>query len=78
MLPAHMPNNCPIREVTADGVSVGRCYFHLPDGKTCERHGDVSWEVEHHKKTGLLTREDKRGSTFIEYAEPQMKDPNVE
>ena len=38
--------NCPIREYTADGDCVGRCWFFLPDGKTCERHGDVSKAVE--------------------------------
>ena len=37
--------NCPILEQTADGDCVGRCWFHLPDGKTCPRHGNVSVEV---------------------------------
>ena len=29
--------NCPIKEQTGDGEVVGRCWFHLPDGKTCPR-----------------------------------------
>jgi hypothetical protein len=35
------PNNCAVRERTADGVSVGPCSYYLPDGKTCPRHGEV-------------------------------------
>ena len=35
------PNNCAIRERTADGVSVGPCTFHLENGTTCPRHGNV-------------------------------------
>lgn len=46
-------NNCPILEVTVDGHSAGRCWFHLPDGKTCERHGDVSEARELYVATGL-------------------------
>ena len=49
--------NCPIREKTADGVSVGRCWFHLPDGNTCPRHGDVSEAVKQFKETDKLTDE---------------------
>lgn len=37
-------NSCPIRERTADGDSVGRCWFKL-ERKVCPRHGDVSTEV---------------------------------
>lgn len=44
--------NCPINEQTADGVSVGRCWFNLPDGKTCPRHGDVSLAVAYYRSTG--------------------------
>ena len=51
------PNNCPIRERTADGRSVGRCWFYLPDGKTCPRHGDVSDAVEKYKRTEQLSEE---------------------
>jgi hypothetical protein len=45
-----------VREFTADGVSVGRCYYHVVDNK-CPRHGDVSAVQEHYKKTGKLTNE---------------------
>ena len=53
--------NCPILEVTGDNVPCGRCWFYLPDGKTCPRHGDVSAAVELYKKTFKLTLESKRG-----------------
>ena len=49
--------NCPINEQTGDGRTVGRCWFHLPDGKTCPRHGDVSEEVERWLQTGHSTLE---------------------
>lgn len=49
--------NCPINEQTADGEYVGRCWFHLPDGKTCPRHGDVEEEVRVFRRSGSLTRE---------------------
>lgn len=49
--------NCPIKEVTGDNIAVGRCYFYLPDGKTCPRHGDVGEAVVEFEKTGRLTRE---------------------
>lgn len=48
------PNNCPVQERTADGRPVGRCWFHLPDGKTCPRHGDVS------DRAAAQAREDAR------------------
>jgi len=50
-------NNCPIIEKTADGISVGRCFYYLPDGNTCPRHGDVSSEVKIYKESGKLTHE---------------------
>lgn len=50
------PTACAVRERTANGVSVGRCYFHVVDGK-CPRHGDVSKIQEHYSKTGRLTDE---------------------
>lgn len=53
--------NCPIREFTADGVSVGRCWFYCPDG-VCERHGDVTIELKFYNETGKLTDERKRGT----------------
>ena len=49
--------NCPINEQTADGHPVGRCWFYLPDGKTCPRHGNVEPEVEHFNQTGKTTPE---------------------
>lgn len=49
--------HCPIRERTADGVAVGRCWFYLPDGRTCPRHGDVAEAVERIRATGKLTDE---------------------
>jgi len=44
--------NCPIIEQTGDGKSVGRCWFHLPDGKTCPRHGNAKIAINHLKETG--------------------------
>ncbi len=32
--------NCAVQERTADGYPVGRCWFHLKDGR-CPRHGFV-------------------------------------
>lgn len=51
--------NCPINEQTADGHLVGRCWYHLPDGITCPRHGEVSNEVLHYMATGKCTRENE-------------------
>ena len=52
-------NNCPIRERTADGQSVGRCWYRLSgeNGMICERHGDVSKAVQTYIATGKLTDE---------------------
>lgn len=47
---------CAVRERTANGVSVGRCYFQVIDG-TCPRHGDVSRVQEKYANTGELTDE---------------------
>lgn len=52
--------NCPINEQTADGVPVGRCWYHLPDGKTCPRHGDVTDEVRIFELEGRTTLENER------------------
>jgi hypothetical protein len=49
--------NCPINEQTADGRGCGRCWHHLPDGKTCPTHGDVSVEVARFVETGHGTLE---------------------
>lgn len=32
------PNNCPVIEVTGDGVEVGTCTYYMPNG-VCPRHG---------------------------------------
>lgn len=50
-------NNCPINEQTGDGRTVGRCWFYLHDGKTCERHGDVSEAAKVYRMSGMLTLE---------------------
>lgn len=49
--------NCPINEQTADGATVGRCCFHLADGHTCPRHGDVGPEVTQFEEGGRLVLE---------------------
>jgi len=49
--------NCPINEVTGDNIRCGRCWYYLPDGKTCPRHGDVSEAVKTYQETGKLTLE---------------------
>uniref|UniRef100_A0A6M3LHB1 Uncharacterized protein n=1 Tax=viral metagenome TaxID=1070528 RepID=A0A6M3LHB1_9ZZZZ len=52
-------NCCPILEQTADGYNVGRCWYYLPDGKRCWRHGDVEVEVKYYLETGKCTLENK-------------------
>lgn len=47
---------CAIRQFTADGVSVGRCWHQVKDGK-CPSHGDVSVVQAHYARTGQLTNE---------------------
>ena len=47
-------SNCPVRERTGDGVSVGRCWRFMPDQKTCPTHGDVSAQVAEYKRTGKM------------------------
>lgn len=49
--------NCPIVQVTADGVPVGRCWHYCQDGKTCPVHGDVTEAFRTYRETGRLTRE---------------------
>ena len=51
-----LPDNCAVRELTADGVSVGRCMFYVRDGQ-CPRHGDVRAVQAHYRETGELTDE---------------------
>tara|TARA_Y100000817_G_scaffold260550_1_gene214761 strand:+ start:1827 stop:2054 length:228 start_codon:yes stop_codon:yes gene_type:complete len=48
--------NCPVNERTAEGKSVGRCWFYCPEG-ICPRHGDVSSAIAKFKETGKLTDE---------------------
>ena len=43
---------CPIMERTGDGIAVGRCWFHCPNG-VCPRHGDIA------KYLGKLTDENE-------------------
>lgn len=50
------PTACAVRERTANGVSVGRCYFQVVDGK-CPRHGDVTAVQARYAETGRLTDE---------------------
>ena len=50
--PRAFADNCPIREYTADGVSVGRCWMWLGGTKFCLRHGNVTEAVQH---SGELT-----------------------
>jgi hypothetical protein len=50
------PTACAVRERTADGASVGRCWFHVVDGK-CPRHGDVTRVQANYLATGRLTDE---------------------
>jgi hypothetical protein len=52
--------NCPIMERTADGISVGRCWYHLKNC-VCPRHGDVSVAVIKYENTGKLTDENEMG-----------------
>lgn len=46
MTSANSPDNCPILELTADGVAVGRCWYYLGGSFTCPRHGDVREAVQ--------------------------------
>jgi len=51
--------NCAIREFTADGVSVGRCWFYVGYNDYCPRHGDVHKIQEKYRLTGFLTDDPK-------------------
>lgn len=50
-------SNCPIREQTADGICVGRCWYFMSDGHTCPLHGDVQPEIDAYRETGVTTLE---------------------
>lgn len=53
--------NCAVREHTADGVSVGRCWHWVGNKPlteaTCPRHGDVSAVQRRYAETGELTND---------------------
>lgn len=51
-----MPHNCAVREHTADGVPVGRCWHYAPDSR-CPRHGDVRQVQIDYLRTGRLTHD---------------------
>lgn len=50
-------NNCPIVEMTGEGIPCGRCMFYCPGG-ICPRHGDVNEPLTKLRQTGKLTREE--------------------
>ena len=52
-------DNCAVRQFTADGRSVGRCWHYVRDGK-CPVHDDVRAVQDHYARTGELTDERKR------------------
>jgi len=56
-IPLPFSRLCAIREMTANGDSVGRCYSFVGDKDICPRHGDVHDVMEHYRKTGKLTDE---------------------
>ncbi len=60
-----MEMNCAVRERTAGGVSVGRCWYFVnkdPNGVlTCGRHGDVTEIQEHFHLTGELGEDPREG-----------------
>ncbi len=66
--PPVMPGSCAVRERTADGVSVGRCWFHVVGG-CCPRHGDVRAVQAEYAKTGRLTDE----SELLQSAKPTRR-----
>lgn len=55
-LPVINPDACAVRERTADGASVGRCWFRTEKGR-CPRHGDVTEVQRNYRATGRLTDE---------------------
>lgn len=56
-LAPELVNNCPIRERTADGISVGRCLFYIGPNWICPRHGDVAAARLAYMETGKLQEE---------------------
>ena len=54
---ATIHRNCAVRERTADGVSVGRCWTYTEENDgilTCARHGDVTDIQKLFSETGKL------------------------
>jgi hypothetical protein len=49
--------NCAVRERTGDGISVGRCWFHVDKSYSCPRHGNVLHVQKRFTETGELTDE---------------------
>ena len=47
-------NNCAVRERTADGVSVGRCWHSLDEDRCCPIHGCVRSQMAEYMRTGEL------------------------
>lgn len=62
------PNNCAVRERTADGVCVGRCWMALDDEDNCPRHGDVRKQMEKFRADGQLF-DDPRTQQGAEHGE---------
>ena len=52
---------CAIREYTANGVSIGRCWHYVGLDYVCPIHGDVRVVQEHYLATGKLTADPRRG-----------------
>ena len=56
-----MERNCAVREKTADGVSVGRCWFFTSIDENgvlnCHRHGDVTEIQKQFTLTGELGKD---------------------
>jgi hypothetical protein len=50
-----LDKNCAVREFTADGICVGRCWAFVGEHGLCPRHGDVSEAQRKYRDTGRLT-----------------------
>lgn len=51
------PKNCAVRQYTADGVPVGRCWYYVGEDNVCPIHGDVAEIQKRLAETGKLTDE---------------------
>ena len=56
-MPRAFHMNCAVLERTADGDSVGRCWFYLGEDFICPRHGNVRLIQERYEETGKCTDE---------------------